>query len=106
MYTHFKPEHMGGGGYIRSVVPPTTKDLQETLHIQYMHTHTQTCTRSIHTHTHTHTVQISAKVNVTRVIYVHVPRKICVRVDWILSESNVHLLTVYVTYTYMQRLVM
>jgi len=52
MYTHFQPEHIGGGGdlYPISCSPPTTKDLQETLHTQYMHTHT--CT---HTHTHTHT---------------------------------------------------
>ena len=42
------------------------------------------------------TVQISAKVNVIRVIYVHVPHTIRVRVDWIPRESNVH----SVPYTY------
>ena len=49
------------------------------------------------------TVQISAKVNVTRVIYVHVLCTIRVRVDWIPRESNVH--SVLCTYTYVQRLV-
>jgi len=62
-----------------------------------VHTHTHT-----HTHISTHAVQISTKVNVTRVIYIHIPRTINYAYMWIGSRVKVMYIPyrICIRYTY------